>query len=219
MDTGALYAALNALDIAMDIRRLDNLIVTDFDIRSLIATPTKTYYVDPINGNDANAGLSAGNALQKLSTALAKADVEQIIISGLTADYIALGAFGWNNTTNQARSISIINRTGYRSAFPTWTVNGTYATVYQVTAAAPVNVTDLKTKETPSCVEAQGVTRSLTNVPATFKTLVKVASVAAVAALPGSWYHDGTVLYVQAHDARNLVGDLFMAPTSSTNNG
>jgi len=211
----------------MDMRRTLGGIVTNFDITSKIPPVTKIYYVDPINGANANAGTSVGAALQDLSAALAKSDVDQIIITGLTADYIALGARGWNNTSNQSRSISVINRTGYRfistpngATMPTgWTINGTYPEVSQVTVAAPVNVTDLKTKIIPSYVNEAGQTVILSNVPAKFQTLKKVASLAAVAALAGSWFHDGTVLYVRPHDSRSLVGDQFMLPSSNINNG
>jgi hypothetical protein len=204
-------------------------IVTDFNPLSLITTPVKIYYVNPLTGNDGNAGTTSGTALQKLGTALAKSDVDQIQIVGLTANYLALGTFGWNNV-QPTRSVSVLNRTGFRfistptgtSSTPlTWTVNGTYPVVYQTTvsSANSASVVDMKTSSIPTYVNAAGVTVSLTAVPRRYQTLNKVASIAAVAATPGTWYNDGTVTYVQTFDSRNIIGDNTILTLNSSNNG
>lgn len=214
----------------------DGAIRHDFDPTSMIATPTVTYYVNPLTGSDGNAGTSSGAALGNLSTALAKVDADQIIITGLTGDYIAIGAKAWNNVQAN-RSLSILNRTGYRfictqsAGVPTWTVNGTYSNVYQatVTAANAGSVSDLLSSSAPAFSAPSDMTPAMAaNVasviaacPKGYRHLVKVASVAAVAAQAGTWYHDGTTtLYVRAHDDRNLVGDTKMLPmVASVTNG
>lgn len=200
---------------------------TDFDITSLIPTPTRTYFVNPISGNNGNAGTSEGTAFRDLTHALTRSDVDQIRIVGLTSDFVGLGVQSWNNTTNQARSIAVINRTGFRyisaacAALPTWVATAGRSNVFETTiaAASARAATDLSLKVVPTYIDRNNVRRSLTNVPAKYRTLVRVASIAAVEATPGSMFHDGTNLYVRAHDSRNLVGDQFMIPTTETNNG
>ena len=210
----------------MDLRRTLGGIVTNFDITSKIPAITKTYYVDPINGSNANSGLTAALAKKDLAVVLVIADCDQIIITGLAADFVGLGAQSWNNA-QPSRSMSIINNTGYRyisaqcASLPTWAVNGTYSNVYStvIGATSAAGVTDLLTSTTQSYVNAAGTTVSLTNQPKRFKTLVKVASLAAVAATAGTFYHDGTSLHVRPFDGRNLVGDTKMIPTTTTQNG
>lgn len=212
----------------LNIKRTISGFVTDFDITTLQGASTNTWYVDPVSGNDGTGVVNNSSLpLKNLSTALAKAGVTRVQIINMTADFIALGVAGWNNTSNQAQGIGVINNTGYRfisvaaTAVPTWIVNGTYSNVYQTTISS-VNsgaVTDLKTKVIPTYVGHNGATRSLSNVPAKYKTLTQVASIAAVAATAGTWYNDGAITYVRAHDDRNLVGDTYMYPTNNANNG
>ena len=214
------------LATTMDMRRLPQGIVTNFDITSLIPAISKTYYVDPINGSNANAGTSAGLAKKDLSVVLALADVDQIIITGLTADFVGLGAQSWNNT-QPSRSLSVINNTGYRyisaacASLPTWAVNGTYSNVYStvIAAASAAGVIDVSSSSYLSSVNVNGDSVTLSNVPKKYRTLTKVASLAAVAATAGTCYHDGSSLHVRAHDDRNLVGDTKMIPSTNAQNG
>lgn len=216
-------------DHGLTLRRCaDGSVQTDWLITDLIPTPTTTYYVNPLTGSDANSGLTTGLALANLATALAKSDVDQIIITGLTADYIALGAKGWNNT-QPTRSVSVLNRTGYRfiscdasATLPTWTVNGTYSNVYQSSAVSAANgrqVTDMSTSAYLTYVDKYGVTQTLSNQPKRFRTLKRVASLALVAAEAGTYFHDGTYLQVRPHDDRVLTGTTTMLATSDSNNG
>jgi hypothetical protein len=210
----------------MDMRRMLSGVVTNFDITSKIPAITKTYYVDPINGSNANSGLTAPLAKKDLAVVLAIADCDQIIITGLTADFVGLGAQSWNNV-QPTRSMSIINNTGYRyisaacASLPTWAVNGTYSNVYStvIGATSATGVTDVSTSSTVAGVNAAGVTVSLPNVPKRYRTLVEVASLAAVAATAGTFFHDGTSLHVRSFDDRNLVGDTKMLPTTTAQNG
>jgi hypothetical protein len=210
----------------MDMRRTLGGIVTNFDITSKMPTVAKAYYVDPINGSNANSGLTAPLAKRDLATVLAIADCDQIIITGLTADFVGLGAQSWNNV-QPTRSMSIINNTGYRyisaacASLPTWVVNGTYGNVYStvIGATSATGVTDVSTSSTATGVNAAGVAVSLTNVPKRYRTLVEVASLAAVAATAGTFFHDGASLHVRSFDDRNLVGDTKMLPTTTAQNG
>lgn len=216
-------------DHGLTLRRSANgAVQTDWLITDLIPTPTVTYYVNPLTGSDANSGLTTGLALANLATALAKADVDQIIITGLTADYIALGTKGWNNT-QPTRSVSVLNRTGYRfisadasATLPTWTVNGTYSNVYQSSAVSAANgrqVTDMSTSAYVTYTDRNGVTQTLSNQPKRYRTLKRVTSTALVAAEAGTYFHDGTYLQVRPHDDRVLTGTTTMLATSDSNNG
>lgn len=207
-------------------RNIDGTIAQDLDFSQFIPTPTKQYYVDPVNGSDAAAG-TTGAPLLSLSVALAKSDVDQIIIQGLTANFIARTTKGWSNT-QPTRSVSVLNPTGFRfisavvasAAVPTWTVNGTYSNVYQATFSATNSqaVTDVSTSTVPTYVDpVTGATIQVTWVPKRFKSLTLVASIAAVAATPYTWFNDGTNTYVNA--SRNIIGDGNILVTANTNNG
>jgi hypothetical protein len=210
----------------MDMRRTLSGIVTNFDITSKIPAVTTKYFVDPINGSNANSGLTAPLAKKDLAVVLAIADCDQIIITGLTADFVGLGAQSWNNV-QPTRSMSIINNTGFRyisaacASLPTWAVNGTFSNVYStvIGSTSATGVTDVSTSSTVTGVNGARADVSLTNVPKRYRTLVEVASLAAVSATAGTFFHDGTNLHVRAHDDRNLVGDTKMLPTTTAQNG
>lgn len=210
-------------------RGLDGVIRSDWLITDYMPAVTTTYYVDPVSGSDANAGTSRALPLKNLATALAKTDVDQIRIINLTADFIGRTTQSWNNV-QPTRSVSVIVEGPYRyisaavssSAAPTWAVNGTYPLVYQ-SAFATANshaVTDVSSKTVPSYVDPiTGLTVTGANVPPRYRTYVKVADLATVAATPGSWFNDGTNTYVRPFDDRNLVGDTKVLVTTNGNNG
>jgi hypothetical protein len=141
---------------------------------------------------------------------------------------IALGAKGWNNT-QPTRSVSVINRTGYRfisadasATLPTWTVNGTYSNVYQSSAISAANgrsVTDMSRSDYVTYTDKNGALQTLTNQPKRYRTLKRVTSTALVAAEAGTYFHDGTYLQVRPHDDRVLTGTTTMLATSDSNNG
>lgn len=195
---------------------------TNFDITTLIPAITVTYYVDPINGNNGNAGTTSGAPLKDLSAAIAKADVDQIRIINLTDDFVARSTIAWNGT-QPTRSMSIINTTAYRfvSAFasgtlPTFTAHGSYANVYQSTTTAPSKMVDIASKTQP----VHPITgASITTVPPIFLTMTNVASPEAVRDLAGSWHHDGTILYVRLFDNRTAIGDIKLIKCLGGNNG
>lgn len=205
---------------------------TTFDITTLIPAVTVTYYVDPANvsgvASDGNAGTARALPLRTLATALAKVDADQIRIINLNAHYIGRGTNSWNGVQS-AKSIAVINESStYRflscrtsaNTAPTWTVNGTYANVYQTTisSASCTDVADANFMDVATWTDANSATATSTDHPATVRRLVKVASLAAVNATAGTWYNDGTITYARAHDDRNLVGDAKMLLLVSTGN-
>lgn len=106
---------------------------TDFDVSSLKPETGKTYYIAP-NGNDSNTGLDSSHPLQKLSTALAKDDVNTIIVlDGIYNLGRVGGAF--------SKAVSIIAAENAHPVFimsrdKTWTQTGGYSYVYQTTDSA-----------------------------------------------------------------------------------
>jgi hypothetical protein len=209
------------------IKRMASGPVTDFDITSLIPAITITYYVDPINGSDANAGTSRGLPLLNLATALAKVDVDQIRIINLTADFIAKTTKSWNNT-QPTRSLSVIVEGNFRyiscmcssAVTPTWTVNGTFSNVYQatITSTNSASVVDVKNTVPLTYTDVNGKSNTVSYLKA-YKTYTNVASLAAVAAAPGTWFNDGTNTYVNPIDGRNIIGDATMVLGANANNG
>lgn len=213
----------------LNIRRVGSNFATDFDIASLIPPVTNTWYVDPVAGNNATAVVNNRNLpLLELDDALVKVDVDQVRIINLTSNFIGRVAKSWNNS-QPSRSISVIVEGGYRyisaktasSNPPVWTVNATYADVYQTpsTAANSSQVVDFSRYNQPSYINGYGTTVTLSNAPPIYEVLKKVASVQEVHdSTGGAMYNDGTNTYVKASDRRNLVGDQFMQPTLTANN-
>lgn len=188
----------------LTITRSSDVLSTSFDITSLIPAVTNTWCVDPVAGNDATAVVnSRAQPLRNLATALAKTDVDQVRIINLTGDYIGRTTQSWNNT-QPTRSLSVIVEGTHRyicagtasSVATTWSVNGTFGNVYQaaITTANSHSVTDVSSKTTVTA-----------NCPPAYLTYTKVASIAAVSAAAGSWFHDGTNVYVRPFDDRNLT--------------
>jgi hypothetical protein len=149
----------------------------------------KAYYV-ATTGNDANNGLSAAAPLRKIMTALGKADVDVV--------YVAAGVYGYHNgfeNTVWTRSVSVI-ATGGRvvvGAFCdlanlSWAldVGGGRPNTYK---AARTNVGSVRDAAFP---DAKGDHSILTT----------QASADAVEANPGSWYTDGTSIWVRTSDSR-----------------
>lgn len=226
--TLAMNTALGAL--AVSISRYGAAYDHNFDPSAQIPAGTKTYYVDPVGGNDANAGTTRAAALQYLSTALRKTDVDQIRIINLTSNYVARctgnGAAtqaGWNNVSSASvglslRSISVIVEGPYRyiSACAIATTPATYTKtagrtyVYEATGQA-YGVIDVSAYRTVSWAAGASppafAATIIANAPKRYYTLVNVASVAAVDATPGSWYYDSGTgkTYVRLYDDRDLT--------------
>ncbi len=179
---------------------------TDLVYPTLKPAITKTYYIKSTGSDAANGASNA--PLLNLSTALAKNDVDEIVIDCSAGDYFMWGSKGWNNV-QPTRSLSIrvigpgraISIVSSANVAPTWTSvgNNVYKTTMVLTSG--YSVTDI------SVSESDGF----------FQRLNHVANTAAVET-PGSCYYDGTDLFAKASDNRNLIGDQFMAVSRHTNN-
>lgn len=149
---------------------------------------TIDYYVDIVNGNDSNNGLSAGAAFKRASTAYAKSDVRSIIFAAGWYDYQSYaGAITKSIKLKAAPGAAVYIYYGQSSTAYTpltWTLHdaGTY-----VTSRTNVNrVWDL------TDTQADG----------SYTRLTLAASAAACVSTPGSWYFSTPTLYVHTKDGR-----------------
>jgi|GEM_PF-2145423 len=110
---------------------------TNFDIRTKrIKNGGKTYYVSP-NGSDSNDGLTIGTPLKGIDTAVAKSDVETIIL--LEGNYYL--DENWTTQIVINKSLNIIGKGNVRiinAKKVTWTVHDTYPNVYHI-SPTPAN--------------------------------------------------------------------------------
>lgn len=206
-------------------------IKTNFDILSVIPAITKTYFVNPVGGSDGNAGTSTGAALLNLATALAKTDVDQIQFTGVVANIILRTTKSWNNV-QPTRSLSVLNRSGFRvfsaktasASLPIFIAHPTLANLYKTTiaSASAAQVIDTHVLTVPAYTDLNGNVRPLANVPSEPSVLPLAASAAALSAQgagTGGWFHDGTDLHVRTTDDRNLIGDTELVLSTTGNNG
>jgi hypothetical protein len=179
--------------------------LTNYDLTTLKPSISKTYWVKS-TGSDAAAG-TEGAPLLSLSVALAKSDVDEVIIDTSAGDYIMPSTRGWGNT-QPSRDVSVrvtgpgraISTAANSATFPTWVpVSGA---IYKTTTAA---------------ANAYGIIDSfIRESDGFFNRPLVAASVVAMTA--GTYFHDGTDLYVWALDSRSLVGDQRMLISGSNSN-
>ncbi|POG03462.1 hypothetical protein BGP82_19515 [Pseudomonas putida] len=164
------------------------------------------YYVDPVNGSDANTGLGSNAPLKTIAAAIAKSDVGVIQVKAGVA-YESLGnVIGVSvNRDIQIRSMSgandVIIRNGVDSASVTWTV--ATGNTYQ----ASINQTIYRVMD-KTVVDARG----------DYLDLRPQTSITNVNNNPGSYWYDSAtgIIYVRMHTNRSPSGDalLFRSSTS-----
>lgn len=218
---------------------------TDFTVASKVPVWDTILYIDPQNtsgtASDSANGTSRTTAKRNLGTLLTAINAGTvaaagtnifIIVIGLTADFVAKTSAGPNGVV-PTKTIGYFNESPtYRficpkvasATGPTWSASTGYtgAGVYQTTIAAAscYATVDFAMRTTP--VSATGLTLSFS--APMYNRLVKRASVQAVADNAGSWYHDGTNLFVKTLDGRapdaNVLplaaGDLFRTNAGGT---
>lgn len=203
---------------------------TDLDIDELKPAVDVQYYWDPVNGADGNSGLTPQLPKKTLSTMLALAPTGSTIgiDTILSADVILRTTASWHNV-QPTKNVVLTNSTGFRiisakvasATVPTYAANATYPNVYEATVAAPGQVIDVLKRTIFSYVRG-GVTYTVPEAPLVYGVAANKASVAAVSGQAGSWYHDGTKLYVRAFDDRDLsiAGNaVSIINTTTGNNG
>jgi hypothetical protein len=155
------------------------------DVRDLAPNPAGvTYYVDAQTGSDAAAGTSA-EPLKSIQAALGKADVAVVKVA--PAFYHRLE--GWTSIYPSGKDFRVERWEGVRQgpvvvstaeSGLAWSANATYPAVFQAARSFSADVRDYS-RHTQS------------GNPYRYR---KTDSLAACAALQGSWYTDGTTVYV-----------------------
>ncbi|MCE4957723.1 hypothetical protein [Macrococcoides caseolyticum] len=167
-----------------------NIFWTDYNVSESKAVFGATYYVDPINGSNANAGTKEA-PMQSIKAAYDKSDVGTIMLKGGNH-------FRYNSTwlTTVSKNINIIGYDGTPKLIMadklTFVKNGTYGNVYEASRAGVGNVVD--------------ISKPFDN---GYKPYKKVTSIADVNATIYTWYSDGTKVYVNSGgvpDSNNVVG-------------
>lgn len=149
------------------------------------------YYVDPVSGSDANSGLTWALALKRISTALAKSDVDVVLCKGGAVYKIdSTGAQGIGLYAG-ARNIVLVG-VGPRAIITTarevtWSSHATLGNVWQSssTGGAIVKVIDIRRRDSYGDYEA----------------LTPVASAAVVDVTPGSFFYASNITYVRLADS------------------
>ena len=149
----------------------------------------KTYFVNSATGNDSNDGLTPTTALARIGTAVAKADADIVMVA--EGEYERGNAMNGQNIT---KNISIIAMPGAKVRVTThstlsWTLTEGTANVYQATRSSVNNVCDAL------IVDGKG----------DFYQHTLVADIATCDSTPGSWYTDGSTVYV--HTLNNRAVD------------
>lgn len=151
------------------------------------------YFVDPVFGSNANPGSSAA-PLKSINAALAKSDVDGVSLAPGLYHKNAI----WSSFARPGRSVSIVCPTGQAvvcnaEEISTWTKTAGRTHVYEFArTAASVEVFDL------TQVDARGRA-----IPYTSRS-----TIALVDANPGSWYDNGSTIYVHAFDSRAADRDI-----------
>ena len=164
------------------------------------------YYVDPVNGSDANTGLGSNAPLKTIAAAIAKADVGVIQVKAGVA-YESLGnVIGVSvNRDIQIRSMSggndVIIRNGVDSAAVTWTI--ATGNTYQANISQTIYRVMDKT-----VVDARG----------DYLDLKPQTSITNVNNNPGSYWYDSAtgIIYVRMHTNRSPSGDALLFRTSTS---
>jgi hypothetical protein len=150
----------------------------------------KRYFVDPAGGNDANTGADFSNALKRISTALAKSDVDVVVCKGgaiYRIDSTATQSIGEYAGARDITMIAVGGKAILTTAREvTWTENATFTNVYESssTGGTIVSVVDLDR------IDNNG----------DYVKLVPVSSIAAVDTTPDSWFFESNKAYIRIAD-------------------
>lgn len=156
----------------------------------------KTYYVDPVSGNDTNDGLGWSTALKTYNAAFSKSDVETVILrpgnygSVENGGGVRLPAKDIRIISDRSKSIFYV---GFSGAHVSWTdqSNGMWSCSTSQTLYGLFDTTQ---------------SDEMYNYH--FGLLTLVASSAQCASTPQSYYKDGNTLYVHTADGRKPDANL-----------
>lgn len=153
----------------------------NYDIAKNKIKPTKTYYVDIKTGDNNNAG-TEDKPFKWINRALRYGDADNIIVKS--------GIYGWSSSFGGFEQSKPFNLIGVGDVYVgahrdglSWLQNSAYSNVYQATGSSVIEVVDIKDFENIIAYE-------------------NLASVQAVSSKAGSYYIDGTNIYVRTIDDR-----------------
>src|SRR5699024_2239456 len=168
----------------------DRIYFNDFDVADFEPPITgEVYYVDPINGSDTNNGTSI-KPLKSGREAIRKGDADVI--------WVASGVFTRTELPANLpdRNVSIKALPGAQVTFSchddlSWSLTENMTNTYQADRSSVDWVWDSKQKD-PYGDNIQ---------------LTSLESISEVEVNPGSYYIDGSTVYVHTHDSRSLIND------------
>ena len=184
------YGSMSKLDLPSDYASYSNLdiftasngdVKVHYDVAAKKIPTTKTYYVDVVNGDNNNPGTET-QPFKSIHRAIRYGDADEIVVNE--------GVYGWSDGFSgfsQAISFNLIGKgtviVGAHRDNLTWTADTTHSNVYKTTASSVVEIVDAF---------------NIDNI----KFLKKVTSVDLVSSTKGSYYINGTEIYVRLHDDR-----------------
>lgn len=166
----------------------------NFDIQARAnITVTTTYYVDSVNGNDSNNGLTPETALKTLTAANSKGDADRI--------YVARNSIFQKNQrpTGFSRSMEIIDYGTGEKPIITSLINNQIGTFTQTSNYYSATAGDFV---------ALLVDKSILDVNGNPTAYTKKTSIAEVDAEAGSFYWNASTIYVRTLDDRAPDSDL-----------
>lgn len=174
-------------------------VIEPYDVADFAPVTDADYYVSLLGNNSTGDG-SQGNPYQTVSFAQSVAEADGSVTSATIHVDAAQPFYGTQplspGTVQNFKDVIVKPYNGAQALFvdsndlsADWALDS--GNVYKVTESSILQVVDR------TDLDADG----------DWAELVKETSKAAVAANPGSWYTDGTTVYVHAFDSRSLVGD------------
>lgn len=178
------------LPFSINFIKPDGTAIHDFDV-SDYKPQGRTYYVNINIGSDTNDGLTVNTAFKSVNKALTKTDIDVMRLSP--------GTYGWDYSgaaITVSRSLAIIAEGG-RAQLTThdklnWTKTSNANYTYQAVRTSSASVYDSRIKDEYG----------------DYQRLKQRNSILEVDQNPGSWYTDGTNVYVQAVDSRVVDSDI-----------
>jgi hypothetical protein len=171
-------------------RDFNRVYFTDYNIALNKNTGGASYYVDVVNGNDTNNGLTLGTALKNIQTAVAKSDVITI--------YLANGGYNKDSGFNGIAITKNINIIGLGDS---------------VICDTSDVLTDFISSANPNLYRTTRVIGTLavydTNVldaNGDYTKLTKQTDLTVANNTPGSYYTTGSYIFVHPADSRDLTG-------------
>lgn len=164
------------------------------------------YYVDPVAGNDTTGtGLSWATAVKSLAKAiqLGNADGQTAIrVYGQPGYYTNNLTINGNSSVNPSKPCAVIGYGGRIrnsvSAAQTWAIDGTHTNTYSAARTAVSWVFDMSDLDWASDDDRES---------GDFTAMTNAASAAACNSTPGTWYADGTKVYVRRTDDSAVTND------------